>query len=546
MSQESRFQSILFRATDGRAPRSHPPTDIRATDAPPTGAPATDIRATGAPPRPAACLSAEVCRDLHIDRIVEAIVAGFGAYDLAPFFLTSLGDVDAIAYRHEVMRDLERAEVMHAVTQFSERMKTMRDHLERSKKLYYEYEKQRWFLEAIDVYCDAVSELVREMQALELASRGLRDLRACLSDYAGGGAFRGLDEQAKKLKADLSAIRYGVLVQGNLVTVRECAGEPDTSAAVEATFEKFRYGVSKDYRTQFRDSGGLNSVEAQVLEGVARLRPAVFHALGAFVTDNVDYVDERVGRFDREVQFYVAYLAYVNRFRRAGLSFCYPQVSEASKEIAVRDAFDAALAERLLAEHAAVVTNDLVLRGAERIAVVTGPNQGGKTTFARMFGQLHHLASLGCLVPGTEARLFLFDRLLSHFPREEHLETLRGKLRDELVRAHRIVEEATPKSIVVVNEIFTSTTLDDCVFLSGKVLARLSEMDVLGVWVTFLAELASFDEKTVSVVGTVDPRDPAVRTYKLERKPADDTAYALAIAEKNRVTYRWLMERIAS
>ncbi len=124
------------------------------------------------------------------------------------------------------------------------------------------------------------------------------------------------------------------------------------------------------------------------------------------------------------------------------------------------------------------------------------------------------------------------------------MKNLRGKLQDELVRIHDILGEATANSVIVINEIFTSTTLQDQVFLSNQIMEKLDRLDIIGVWVTFIDELAGYNEKTVSMVSSVVPENTAQRTFKITRRPADGLAYALSVAEKYRLTYQMLSNRL--
>lgn len=495
--------------------------------------------------RPDADVPAPGCfADLNLDQVVAALLDGLEEYRLEGFYRLRLDDEVAVRYRQAVFADLEQEPLFDALSAFGIAMRRMRHRLQRARTLRHAWQRAAWFAGAVGVYCESVAELARRLEEGPVRAAGLRSIRDELAGYVGSPAFVALAADVRSVEAARSAVEYTVHLEGSKVTVLRHGDEADYSVEVARTFERFRGQAHRDHRSAFRDRPEMDHVESQILDRVAQLFPEQFGELEQFCERRRDFLDPTVATFDREVQFYLAYLRWTAPLRAAGLPFCLPDVSRSAKGAAVSTAFDLALAAKLVAAGEKVVANDVLLDGSERVLVVSGPNQGGKTTFARMFGQLHHLAGLGCPVPGRSARLYLCDQVLTHFEREEDLDAAGGKLADDLSRIGALLRRATPDSVVVVNELFTSTTLGDATFLGRRVIERLTELDALGVYVTFVESLASLGPATVSMVSTVLPDDPSRRTYRVVRRPADGRSYAVAIAEKYGVTGDQLRRRL--
>ena len=480
--------------------------------------------------------------DLNLDQIVASVIAGKDEYALAPFFYSPLHEPDVVSYRQEVFQDLERRDVYELVTAFAHQ-RLVAKFAYRTKEMqkdgldFGHYHRARWFLNAVEEYCDAVTALAAGLGEMTVRSRGLLGLHSYLERYVGSAAFTGLHAETRQLEDALDAVKYCIVVKGDRITVGPYSDEVDYSEQVTQTFARFQQGAVTDYRDARPDWQEEDFAEVAVLQLVSELYSDLFAALDSFCQQHADYLDPTVALVDREFQFYLAYLDYIRPLRQAGLPLSYPRMSAEAKDEQVLDTFDLALAAQLSGQDSRVVCNDLTLTGSERILVISGPNNGGKTTLARTFGQLHYLARLGCPVPGRDVRLFLCDQIFTHFEKEENIATLVGKLQDELNRLHADLDQATPASVVILNEVFNSTTAADAQFLSRKILETVSELDALGVCVTFLEELSTLNEKTVSMVSQVAPHDPATRTHKIIRIPADGRAYAHAIAEKYGLTY---------
>lgn len=235
-------------------------------------------------------------------------------------------DVGSIKYRQEVAHDLENEMLLENIESFAQKMILIRRYLAMIEKLTYKYHKEGWFLEAVEVYCDAVTCLVHDLNLAGLKSPGLLAFRDYITNYASSDGFTFLLAETKKIKADLSTIKYCLIIKGSKVTVRKYEQEIDYSADVEKTFEKFKQGAVKDYRVELPVRSGMNHVEAQILDLVAKLYPDIFLNLDDYWTKNAAYLDETIAVFDREIHFYVAYLEYIAKCKRAGLKFCYGRI----------------------------------------------------------------------------------------------------------------------------------------------------------------------------------------------------------------------------
>ncbi len=496
-------------------------------------------RQTDAP----ACL-----KDLNLDQIFDPILREKKAFELEGLFHTSLHDPEVIVYRQDIMRELEDDVLRTLFSGFSETvydlgqyMNTIRSSLTSQDGWYNNYLTRGQMLDYAERYCQAVFSLSEMLSTLTLRSTGLRGFAEYLSTYCASKSYTRLYAHVKQLRDEFSTVEYCMLIKNGTIHVRKYEGQVDHSKEILRTFEKFRQSDAKDYRHKLPEEPYAAHVEAAVLNMLAEPYKDIFADLNGFCSKHLYFDDETILRFSREIQFYLSWLDFIKPLRQTDLLFCYPKLCNTAEYLYGLDSFDLALARM---EYGNIVANDFVIKTPERIIVVTGPNQGGKTTFARAFGQAHYLASLGLCVPGREAALYLFDNILTHFGREEDLSTLNGKLQDDLVRLRELLDKATNRSIIIVNEIFASTTLSDALSLGGHMMDIFAALGVPTVLVTFLDELASHGLETVSMMSMIREDNPTKRTFKILRKPPDGLAYAIHIAGKHGLTYEQLCGRL--
>jgi hypothetical protein len=205
-------------------------------------------------------------------------------------------------------------------------MHAMRDQLRHASTMRDVRQRQRWLLDAAAGYRSCVQHIAGRLPGIPLGGGGLRVIADYLDGYAHSATFAGLGDDIDRLHATLSAVRYCVHLRGGTVTVTRHTSEPDYNADIIDTFDRFGCGPAIAQPTADESTDQMNHVETGILDGVAKLWPDIFAALDAFAHRHHSFADPTVVRFDREVQFYLAWLDHTATLSRAGLAVCYPQL----------------------------------------------------------------------------------------------------------------------------------------------------------------------------------------------------------------------------
>ncbi|MEE2656615.1 MAG: DNA mismatch repair protein MutS [Chloroflexota bacterium] len=151
------------------------------------------------------------------------------------------------------------------------------------------------------------------------------------------------------------------------------------------------------------------------------------------------------------------------------------------------------------------VPNDIALGGdGASLMMLTGPNMAGKSTFIRQVALISLMAQIGCFVPAESARLSLVDRIFTRVGLQDDLATGQSTFMVEMVETAAILRHATPKSLVVLDEIGRGTSTYDGLAIARAVAEYLHSHPRLGCKTLFathyheLTALAKYLPKVIN------------------------------------------------
>ncbi len=252
-----------------------------------------------------------------------------------------------------------------------------------------------------------------------------------------------------------------------------------------------------------RDEGGIRALDEVRNRGIG---------LAANVlAQSAEQVRGFFGTLRTELAFYIGCLNLHDVLAQKKVPVCVasPKIME-ERRLSFRGLYDVCLALHL---DKPVVGNDANADGKE-LLLITGANQGGKSTLLRAIGLAQLMMQCGMFVPADSFSASICDGLFTHYKREEDIGMQSGKLDEELNRMSDIIDQLTPHAMILLNESFAATNEREGSEIARQIISALVERRIRVICVTHLYELArGFHESNAGNILFL--RAPRERTFKL-------------------------------
>lgn len=441
--------------------------------------------------------------DLELKQILSNMAQGdeiiSAACSIALF--CPLQSIEEIRYRQENLRDVFRnpdaVRQLYAITVETEKRRR------RSWYLLSSIYLSGTFSSAVDLlklYTEMLMELrlVADSKLSGFQSEGFRNLLTMLQ--------RELDDDYfAEVRAHLNDLKDG---NGMLVSATLGNHLQGIHYILRRKTRKgfwWRWRLAPSFTIAPRDEAGARDL------GNRRDR-AINEATNA-LAQAAEHLESFFAMLRSELAFYVGCLNVADNLRVLGMPICFPGLLPPdSKDRSWQGLYDVSLT---LMRNAAVVGNDLDAAG-KQLYVITGANQGGKSTFLRSMGQAQLMAQSGMFVGADSFSAPIRRGVFSHFKKEEDTTMKSGKLDEELARMSEEVDHLERGALVLFNESFAVTHEREGSEICRQITKALIENDVEVFSVTHLYTYAAafFGDRQTQFL-RAQRLDSGERTFKV-------------------------------
>jgi len=175
--------------------------------------------------------------------------------------------------------------------------------------------------------------------------------------------------------------------------------------------------------------------------------------------------------------------------------------------------------ERLLPGQTRFVPNDAALEDGERVRLITGPNMSGKSTYLRQVALIVLMAQMGSFVPAKSARIGLVDRIFTRIGAQDEIHAGQSTFMVEMVETANILHHATPRSLLILDEIGRGTSTYDGLSIAWAVIEYIHNHPKLRARTLFATHYHELVQLATHL--------PGVRNYNVAVTEADGTVVFL-------------------